>query len=145
MINFNGDKEPFTVVVAEDSPMQALNLKELLTQVGLRVFWAENGVECIKLVEQTQPGLVLLDLEMPEMNGLQACQILKERHDTSDIPIILFTRHDDPEFARLGFQSGVVDFIPKDAFAFAVLLETLVQLGIISAETRESVKNNNGE
>jgi CheY-like chemotaxis protein len=136
MKKLNGVQEPLTVVVAEDSPMQALNLKELLTQVGLRVLWAQNGVECLKLIDQTQPGLILLDLEMPEMNGLQTCEVLKSRPDTANIPIIIFTRHDDPEFARLGFQTGAVDYIPKDAFANAVLLETLVQLGIISAEAR---------
>ncbi len=123
-----------TIIVAEDSPMQALNLRELLTQAGLNVFWARNGLECLKLVDETDPSLILLDLEMPEMNGLQTCQELKSKPETAKIPIIMFTRHDDPEFALLGYQTGAVDYIPKDAFANAVLLETLEQLGLISGK-----------
>lgn len=132
MTNLKNSTEPAVVVVAEDSPMQALNLKELLTEAGMRVLWAQNGVECLKLVDHARPDLILLDLEMPEMNGLQTCQELKSNLDTANIPIIIFTRHDDPEFALLGYQTGAVDYIPKDAFANAVLLETLAQLGFIS-------------
>lgn len=132
MINLNGNREPVSVVVAEDSPMQALNLKELLTRAGLRVLWAQNGVECLRLVDQVRPNLILLDLEMPEMNGLQTCQVLKGNPNTAQIPVIIFTQHDNPEFALQGFQNGAVDYIPKDAFANAVLLETLSQLGMIS-------------
>ena len=137
MMQTNHPNQPVTVVVAEDSPMQALNITELLTGAGLQVFWAQNGVDCLQLVNQKHPGLILLDLEMPEMNGLQTLAALKQKPETNSIPIIMLTRHDDPEFAQLGFQSGVVDYIPKDAFANAVLIETLTQLGIISGKQPE--------
>jgi CheY-like chemotaxis protein len=128
----NGNQGSATVLVVEDSPTQAAQIKEVLIQAGLRVIWAQNGLEGLKLVEQTRPQLILLDLEMPEMNGMETCIELKKKPDTAGIPIIVFTRHDNPEFARQSFQTGVVDFIPKDAFADTVLLETLRELGFIS-------------
>ena len=50
---------------------------------------------------------------------------------TRHIPVILFTRHDDPEMATLGIQSGAIDYIPKDALADVALLETMRQMGLI--------------
>jgi DNA-binding response OmpR family regulator len=68
---------------------------------------------------------------MPGMNGFQVCQQLKRAVDTAEIPIIMFTRHDEQEAVVLGLQTGAVDYIPKDAFADAVLLETLRQMKLI--------------
>jgi CheY-like chemotaxis protein len=138
---FKTEKTP-TVIVAEDSPTQALNIEELLENAGMRVVLAKNGKECMLWVEQIQPDLILLDLEMPEMNGIQTCQALKARPATASIPIIIFTRHEDPELARLSFQTGAVDYIPKDAFANAVLLETLRELGFIASAAAQGKDEN---
>jgi PleD family two-component response regulator len=67
---------------------------------------------------------------MPEINGFEVCKILKSSPDTVDIPVILFTRWDASEAVQLGLEYGAVDYIPKDAFADAVLVETLRQMGI---------------
>jgi putative two-component system response regulator len=133
------------ILVAEDSPTQAISIQELLLQSGLEVVWARNGIECLELVNESHPDLILLDLEMPEMNGLQTCRALKQSHATADIPIIIFTRHDDPEFARLSFQTGAVDYIPKDVFANRVLLETLRDLGFIQSGTEINGKTEERE
>jgi CheY-like chemotaxis protein len=133
---FKMEKSP-TVIVAEDSPTQALNLEDLLGNAGMRVIWAKNGLECMQWVEQVQPDLILLDLEMPEMNGIQTCEALKKLPATANVPIIIFTKHEDPELARLSFQTGAIDYIPKDAFANAVLLETLRELGFLSSASKE--------
>jgi CheY-like chemotaxis protein len=68
---------------------------------------------------------------MPEMNGFEVCQRLKEEEITSEIPIIMFTRYDDAQSVMSGLEKGAVDYIPKDAFAEAVLLETLRQMGFL--------------
>lgn len=74
---------------------------------------------------------MLLDVQLPDMNGFQVCHKLKENREIKNIPIIILTRHDDKEAVTLGKQYGVVEYIPKDAFADAVLLETLRQMNII--------------
>ena len=120
-----------TILVIEDSVTQALHLQALLEEAGLQVIWAQNGQAGVKMARQAQPDLVVLDVQLPDMNGFQVCQDLKSQNDTQHIPVIMFTRHDDPEAVVLGLQTGVVDYIPKDAFADAVLIETLRQMGYV--------------
>ena len=119
------------VLLVEDNRTQALHLQTLLEQEGLKVAWASDGREGIQMAQQLLPDLIVLDVQMPEMNGFQVCQQLKYTRDTASIPVIMFTRHDDPEAVVLGLETGAVDYIPKDAFADAVLLETLRQMGLI--------------
>ena len=127
-----------TILVIEDSPTQALHLEALLKQKGLEVVLANDGRTGLQLARQLRPDVVVLDLEMPEMNGFQVCQQLKESRETASIPVILFTRHDDHEAVVLGLQIGAIEYIPKDAFADAVLLETLRQMGLIASSDVET-------
>lgn len=117
------------ILVVEDSPTQAIQLQTALSQKGLDVFCAVNGRIGIHAAQEIHPDLVVLDVQMPEVDGFEVARTLKALPDTSEIPIIMFTRNDTPEAVQLGLQSGVVDYIPKDAFAHAVLLETLRQMG----------------
>jgi len=119
------------ILVVEDSPTQAMHLQALLEQAGLEVILAFDGRTGLQMAQETHPDLVVLDIQMPEMNGFQVCRQLKDTRTTADIPIIMFTRHDEEEAVVLGLQTGAVDYIPKDAFADAVLLETLRQMSLI--------------
>jgi CheY-like chemotaxis protein len=126
-----------TILVVEDSPTQALHVQALLEREGVRVVLAGDGPEGIALAQRAHPDLVILDMQLPGMNGLQVCSELKRMPATAEIPVILFTRHDDPEMIAMGLQSGIVDYIPKDVFADAVLLETLRQMGLITYRAQE--------
>lgn len=121
-----------TILVIEDSRTQALHLRTLLEGEGLQVLWAPDGPEGLKTAQQAQPDLIVLDIQMPQMNGFQVCQQLKDTPATAGIPIILFTHHDDAESVISGLAGGAADYIPKDAFADAVLLETLRELKFIA-------------
>lgn len=125
------DAKDKTILVVEDSTTQALHLQALLEQEGLKVELASDGRAGLQMAQQLHPDLIVLDVQMPEMDGFQVSRRLKEAQDTADIPIIMFTRHDEHEAVMLGLQTGAVDYIPKDAFADAVLLETLRQMGFI--------------
>ncbi len=129
------------ILVVEDSPTQAVTVQSLLVSAGLRVLCATNGKEGIRLSRQVQPALILLDIQMPDMNGFEVCEHLKNDEETADIPIILFTRNDLPESVQEGFGHGAVDYIPKDAFASAVLLETLRQMGLIEESGQQVLFN----
>ncbi len=118
-----------TVLVVEDSPTQAIHLQSALSHKGLEVLCAVNGRVGIRMAQETHPDLIVLDVQMPEVDGFEVARILKGSPVTADIPIIMFTRQDSPEAVQHGLESGVLDYIPKDAFAQAVLLETLRQMG----------------
>jgi DNA-binding response OmpR family regulator len=110
-----------TILIVEDSVTQALHLQALLEETGLHVVWAQDGGTGLKMTSQVRPDLIVLDVQLPDMNGFQVCQDLKAQNDTRHIP----------EAVMLGLQTGVTDYIPKDAFADRVLVETLRQMGLV--------------
>lgn len=120
-----------SILVVEDSTTQALHLRALLERSGLQVLWARDGMEGIRLAQAESPDLIVLDIQMPDMDGFEVCQRLKESDVTAQIPVIMFTRCDDAKSVLSGFERGAVDYIPKDAFAEAVLIETLRQMGFL--------------
>jgi CheY-like chemotaxis protein len=124
-------KKQKTVLIIEDSPVQALSLVHLLEAEGPRSFWAQNAETGISLAEEQSPDLIILDIELPAMSGLEACYLLKQNARTKDIPIILLTSHDELSFVNDGLGKGAVDFIPKDLFSDAILIKSMRQLGII--------------
>jgi len=125
-------EQPKTVLVVEDSTAQASALKWLLEQAGLHTLYAPNGRVGVEMANKHQPDIIILDLEMPEMGGFEACKCIKQNPQTADIPVIILTVHGDRAAVVLkGIDMGAIDFIPKDPFSYTVLLETLRQLHII--------------
>jgi CheY-like chemotaxis protein len=126
-------ENPKTVLIIEDSPVQALMLKGWLEKEGLRVLWARNGQLGIDMALQLLPDVIVLDVEMPEVDGFEACRKIKANIHTGNIPIVMLTVHDEPVMVKELFLQGAVDFIPKDDFSISVLVETLRQLHILNS------------
>jgi PleD family two-component response regulator len=122
-----------TVLVVEDSHTQALHLQALLEREGLSVALAFDGKSGVEMAGQVRPTVAILDVQMPEMNGFEVCKQLKEMPETADTPIIMLTCRDENDAVLEGLQVGAIDYIPKDAFSDAVLIETLRQMGFIAA------------
>jgi CheY-like chemotaxis protein len=120
-----------TILIVEDSVVQALSLMRLLEEQNLNVLWALDGRIGVEMAHQHKPDLIVLDVEMPEMDGFEACKRLRESAVTGEIPIIMLTVCAEPEAVYRGLDLGAMDFIPKDVFSEAVLLGTLRQLDII--------------
>ena len=136
-------KDKKTVLIVEDSPAQALALEHLLKAEGLRVHWARDGRVGVALAQEHAPDVIVLDVEMPNMDGFEACQHLKANAQTAGIPIVMLTVLDDAAAAMQGIDLGAIDFIPKDAFSGPVLLETLRQLHILPT-SRHAVHSQGG-
>ena len=121
-----------TVLVVEDDPAQASALRWLFEQEGLRVLHALNGRIGVDMAQEHTPDIIILDIEMPEMNGFEACKHIRNNPKTADIPIVMLTIHGDRAAMVLeGLDLGATDFIPKDPFSYSVILETLRQLDIL--------------
>lgn len=125
---------PKTILVVEDSPVQALSLMALLEKEGLNVLCAPNGVAGLQMARESHPDLIVLDIAMPDIDGLHVCRILRASSDTANIPVIFLTSHANPEAVLEGMEGGAVDFIPKDDFSSAVLLHTLRALDMVQTE-----------
>jgi DNA-binding response OmpR family regulator len=119
---------PPAILLVEDSPPQALKLKLGLENNGCRVKWAETGYTGLSMAERERFDLIVLDIELPDITGFQVCQALKANPKLADIPVIIMTTRDHAEDVLNGLELGAVDYIPKDAFAEAVLLETIKQM-----------------
>ncbi len=137
------------ILIIEDSTIQAEALRKLLEQHGLRVLCAPDGRVGVELAQQWQPDVVVLDVKLPDMDGFEVCQYLKENPRTEDIPIVMLTIYSELPNLRMGIYLGAVDFIPKDEFANVVLLETLRQLKVLEKSAgflaKKSAKENQDE
>ena len=130
--NKNSQASDVKVLIVEDSHTQALHLQALLERAGLSVTLAFDGKSGVEMASQVLPTVAILDVQMPEMNGFEVCRQLKEMPNTADIPIIMLTCRDENDAVLEGLQVGAIDYIPKDAFSDAVLIETLRQMGFIA-------------
>jgi CheY-like chemotaxis protein len=127
-----------TVLVVEDSMAQAYALKLLFEQEGMQVLHAPNGRVGVDMAQQYTPDVIVLDIEMPEMDGFEACRQIKADPQTAHIPVVILTVHGDRAAVVLqGIDLGATDFIPKDPFSYQVILETLRQLQILGPVSRE--------
>ena len=123
-----------SVLVIEDSPTQALALRALLEINDLDVTIAANGAEGLALARTLEPAAIILDIQLPDMDGFQVCQKLKHWPETASLPVIMLTQYDEHTAIVHGLQLGALEYIPKDAFADSVLVGTLRQMGIITCK-----------
>ena len=115
-------------LLVEDSPTQAMYYCTVLTELGLDVHTVGEGKAALSYAYEHQPDLIILDINLPDMDGFQICSRLSRAQETSDIPIIMLTERDTSDDAWHGLQSGAVDYIPKDDFAAEVLSASIRQL-----------------
>ena len=112
-----------TIFVVDDSAINLTVVKNALKdQYRVRTF--SSALTMFDVLEKVVPVLILLDIEMPEMDGFQALDILKKNHHTAGIPVIFLTNLTDAEVEAKGFKMGVVDFIIKP-FSVPVLLNRI--------------------
>lgn len=103
-----------TILVVDDVPDNIRILKGALEKGDYAIRAATSGEKALKLVKKDpQPNIILLDMMMPEMDGLEVCTRLKQDADTADIPVIFISAKDDAENQGKGFDAGAVDFITK--------------------------------
>ncbi|HVK19329.1 MAG TPA: response regulator [Fimbriiglobus sp.] len=104
-----------SVLVVEDSPVQAKYLEHLLTVCGHRVRLAANGVEALAALRESVPDLVLTDMQMPVMNGLEL--VAAARTEYPGLPVILTTGAGSEELAVQALRAGAASYIPKPNLA----------------------------
>jgi len=101
------------VLLADDDAAHRIVIQEVLEKSGFRVVTAPNGKEAIEQVAKYNPDVILLDVEMPEMDGFAACEIIRARNTEREIPIFIITSRDDEESVERAYEKGATDFITK--------------------------------
>lgn len=119
------------VLLVEDSRTQALRFRLELQRCGVRVDVAHDGIEGLERARARTPHAIVLDVDLPGMDGYTLCQRLKQEGDTAAVPVIMLTHRDDVRSTQTGLESGADDYIPKDEFAEQNLIESLRALGVL--------------
>jgi DNA-binding response OmpR family regulator len=101
------------IVVADDDLDLCELLQMKLRQSDYEVFTAMDGVQALELIRSVRPNLVILDIMMPLMTGMEVLRQLKSETATADIPVILMTAKRQETDVNSGFALGVVDYIVK--------------------------------
>jgi DNA-binding response OmpR family regulator len=99
------------ILVVDDDLVIRGFLRELLVEEGYEVILASNGEEAIDLAEIENPEVILLDINMPGIDGIEVCKRLKAQEETRYIPIIIVTALDDRGF--IAYLEGADDFVTK--------------------------------
>jgi len=101
------------VLVAEDIPANRQVLTQFLVEMGYSVIETENGREALNMVVSEKPDIVILDIKMPEMDGIEVCRIIKSNPVTKFIPVIIITALGDEEHHLQALDAGADDFLTK--------------------------------
>jgi CheY-like chemotaxis protein len=101
------------IMVVDDQPINIKLLQRKLERQDMDILVAYNGRECLDMVEKELPDLILLDIMMPQMDGIETCQHLKANPATETIPIIFITAKASKEGKLEGLDAGAVDYITK--------------------------------
>ena len=103
-----------SVLLVDDQPENLLALRAVLDPLEVDVAEAGSGEEALKRLLQDEFAVILLDVQMPKMDGFETAELIKRRSKTQDIPIIFLTAIDkEPHHAFRGYSAGAVDFLAK--------------------------------
>lgn len=120
------------ILVVDDQPINVQLLKRKLEREGLGVVAAYTGLEAIDMVDREKPDLILLDVMMPDMDGIEVCQRLQAREETRSIPIIFITARSTKESKLEGLGVGAVDYITKPIDLDETLARVQTQLRFVA-------------
>jgi two-component system, sensor histidine kinase and response regulator len=121
-----------SILVVDDQPINVQLLKRKLEREGLRVVAAYNGLEALDIVKKDKPDLILLDVMMPDMDGIEVCQRLQASENTRAIPVIFITARTGKDSKLEGLGVGAVDYITKPIDLDETLARVQTQLRFVA-------------
>lgn len=129
------------VLIIDDTPEYIEMLGDILSDY--EIFAAKDGKKGIQLAQKILPSVILLDINMPELNGYEVCRRLKLNKELQNIPVIFLTANEGTNFEEIGFEVGAVDFISKP-FNTAILrarVSTHINLYKLQSNLKKEVAN----
>ena len=144
----NGHEDNFVlednfILIVNDEPDQLTLMSTLLRKAGYSVLTAEDGVEGLSLARREQPDLVISDVSMPRMNGLEFCREIRADNELKTVPILLVSaRQKDTESAVAGLKAGADDYleIPFDSPRLIAKVSRLLERSQLEASYRDLVE-----
>lgn len=138
----NGNEDS-SVLIVNDVPEQLILMGNLLNNAGYSVLTAEDGLQGLELAKRRHPDLVISDVSMPRMNGLEFCQQLRADNDLRAVPVLLVSAHQkDTESMVAGLTAGADDYleVPFDATRLVAKVARLLERSRLEANYRDLVE-----
>ena len=133
--------KPINILLVDDRPENLISLESILEQEGRNILKANSGEEALVIALEKDIAMILLDVQMPSMDGFEVARLLKENSHTKDISIIFVTAlSKDEKYCMQGYQEGAVDYLlkPLDTFVVRAKVNVFSQLYIQQRELREN-------
>lgn len=124
------------ILIADDEPQNLAALNQILSS-RYRLVFARNGAETLVAAKKHRPALILLDIQMPDMDGYAACRYLKSDPLTAGIPVIFVTSLAESGYEAEGFEAGAVDYIVKPISPAVVTARVRTHLSLVQAARLE--------
>ncbi len=102
-----------TILIAEDYTDSRLMMRQLLELSGYRIVEAKTGREAVEFAERECPDIILMDLSLPEIDGLTATRLIRELKGLCDTPVIALTAHDAAHFHEAALAAGCNEYVTK--------------------------------
>ncbi|MGD0102456.1 MAG: response regulator [Rhodopila sp.] len=131
------------VIVADDDPMIRSVLRAKFEAIDVDVFVTSDGAEAVELASQIRAALIILDLKMPRLNGLLACQRIRRLPGNADTPIVILTSMSGKDAEDAASRVGATAYFSKP-FRPALLLQAVAQFLPIDDAAREVIRRNAG-
>ena len=135
IVQLEEDMKPLVLIV-DDIPENLQVLGAVLYQAGYEVAMADNGSLAIQMVSDMEPDLILLDIMMPEMDGYEVCERLKQNPEICNIPIIFLTAKHETENIVKGFKTGAVDYITKPFNSSELLARVSTHVDLVRSKKK---------
>ena len=126
------------ILVVDDDRTVRMALVDAFTRENYEVEEANNGMQALNICKRHMPDLVLMDAVMPELDGFDACQMIRELPHGSDIPVLMITALDDEQSIVRAFSSGATDYVSKP-INFSVIKQRVARL-IKASKAEQDVK-----
>ena len=117
-------------ILVVDDEIGALTLIGImLERGGFSVLKAKDGKTALTVLDQNTPDLIILDVMMPGMNGIDLCKVIRDRADTGKIPVLILSARGDAESIMHGIEAGANDYLPKPILHHDLVAKVRLMLG----------------
>jgi DNA-binding response OmpR family regulator len=101
------------IIVVEDNQVTLTLIKDILVRAGFKVHTETNGFDALVAIDRDRPALVIADVMMPRLSGLDLLKAIRNRPETTDIPFLLISALDSAENVEVGLSLGATDYLTK--------------------------------
>jgi len=114
-----------SILLVDDDPVSADCFAAIFRQLGYAVTAASSGLAALAHLQQSLPDLVILDVMMPEMNGLEVLKQIRTNERTASLPVVMFSALDEDEWRERAVGAGADDYWIKGGFDYGELEQTI--------------------